>query len=374
MTPKEKLFNRLMAWSKANQNINEWIERHPVTPHGDGGDRDEFIELRRRFYQAEWDLMSLSPNREALARATPDWMGTDEREVLYSLRSAMADLNFSAERYTSSEADDSAPAGSVNAWWFIPYVVWVGHPARGRTTSDPTYALLQETIATFRKTVLPSVGEAIKEELGGAEDFGGCQMHAYMNMDANVLRDFPLPGLPFEEWSPEDQALLQFKSGSSSPFRKGCVGFFFQGTDYQSVAMMRDLVREVAISHLDDLNSQNVQFGALLPRLEATQEAELIQWDMWVDGLLSDPLAAGASERVVALRVFQENAIPKGVVAFFQDRRADDSVVHEGQFQCQLFTPQMLVQAFDGLMESPRTDLRWSIEKIEMADSSPNGD
>lgn len=365
MIKAQEFSNRLMAWSQANQKLNEWSERHPVTSEVDDGGREEFVELRRKLYQSEWHLVSSGARREVWEAGTPHWLGDDERHVLENLRSSVTDLNFSRDGYFAD-----APAGSVNAWWFLPYAVWVGNlPSQRGAAAQQLEMVLERTLEGFKTHLQPQMVQAFDEGLKGMSDFEGCQMAIFQTFDATVLRDFPLPSLHYSQWEPDSQRAVLFNVADPSPYRKGCIAFYFQGPDYANVAMMRDVVHQVALEGLADINGPDIQFGVLQSRSLATESAELLAWDMWGESITGDELMPGATHRDIRLKVFQQAGRPRTLLAHYREMKGED-VLNEGTFKCELFESDMLFDALEVFIECTRPEIHWSVERIDV---SPNG-
>lgn len=368
MTKAEEFSNRLMAWSQANQRLNEWIERHPVSAEPEEGDREEFVDLRRKAYLSEWNLLSAGARREVWETTIPGWFTEEQRYGLLNLQASVKDLNFSREGLNSGPG---GKAGSVTAWWFIPYSLWVGKlPPHPRAASQQIELALGQGLKAFHEKLQPLFMSAFDESLAGMEDFNASKMSIFHAFDAEELRDFPLPSLHFSQWDPESQRAIAFNVNNPSPYRKGCVAFYFQGSDYQSVAMMRDVVHEVALENLRAINGPDIQFGVLQAREQATEAAELLQWDMWAESVTGDALLPGATHREIQMKVFQKNGRPGSIVARYQDMK-NEAVLHENLFECQLFEPDMLFDALEVFIDCSRPEIRWSLERIDVP---PNRD
>jgi hypothetical protein len=365
MNKAQEFSTKLLAWVQAHQHLNEWVDRFPEGKAVEE-DREEFVRLRRRYYRAEWELVSLGASREVWEKSVPHWFNEQQRVALDNLRASVKDLNFSSQALLP----DALPkSGSINGWWFIPYSMWVGHlPAHPVAAFKQLEVTMDRCLMDFRNKLQPRLVEGFEESLQGMEDVHAYQMAIFHTFNASVLRDFPLPSLHFNEWAHEAKVAIQFRVEDPSPYRAGCIAFYLQGMSYEDVAMMRDVIHDIAQEHLPEINSKDIQFGVLQAREQATEEAELMQWDMWAEAVTGDALMAGATHRSVDLKVLQEKGSPRRLLARYRDLR-NGEVLHENLFGCEIYRSNMLFHALEIFVECSRPELVWSVERIE---ASPN--
>jgi len=251
----------------------------------------------------------------------------------------------------------------------MPYALWVGERASSQVISGKELGFaLEHSFTGFKKHIQAKLPEVFEVSLKDVHGFLGGQVSFYHFLDADKVRGFSFPAMPIPRWSKEDQSGVAFHANNSSSYRKGCVAMFFQGADYQSMAMMRDAAREFIMDQLEDedINSETIQFGPLLSRAMATEEAELLHWDLWTDSVLENDLTPQAEGRHVVLQVLQKEGVPVWVKAQFADIKGEENL-RVGAFECQLFEPSMLLDVVDPFIKCGRHDVAWTMERREIS-------
>ena len=358
-----ELSRRLNEWFSSRRKMMDWVARH------DDSNPDvevaQYSELRDRCYDCEWELLSLGARQEVWEKLLENESDIDRDEAM-DLRTAMPDLDIVSGRQRAFK-----DGLTVSTWWFIPYAVWVGLPRNSAWGHPVDHAkpMLDRVTGLFRDAAQTVIPERISEEQQASGNTLKATFQFVPGINADKLREFMLPPGALEDWPVQDRNALEFIPDMTSPMRAGCVGVYLAANNYRSLALVRDMVRDMAMIVAQENHDPHLKLGPLMPRRMAVGEAELLRWELWTEQLMAAPLVAEAKHRHVSFTVERERGEPVRLLVHAADMDGQD--VHASQrFECRVNSNEMLHHALNPFIESSRTDMDWSVRQLEMTSKS----
>lgn len=352
-----ELSRRLDTWFASRRKVREWVARHPAIDIEDEQQAQQFYGLRNETYDCEWSLLDLGARQDAWEKALENESDHDRADAM-ELRQSQPELEPVAARHQAARL-----GLKFSGWWFIPYAVWVGLPRPSRYPRPPDHA--QPMIARIGRAFRDHARATIPARLAAETEMIGRPTPITFQflpcIDADRLRDFPLPPGAFEDWPEASRSALDFLPDPRSALRAGCVGIYLAAPDYRALAMARDLVREMVEEVAGEQADPDIRMGTLMPRAQALSEAEMMRWDLWAHKTLASPLSPGATQRHVALTVARRDGDPVRVSAVAADLEGTRTLGEPASFVCRLDQPQLLFDALTPFVESGRPDTGWSV-------------
>lgn len=360
MNIETELSRLLNEWLSSRRKVMDWVSRHE--DFATDVEVAQYSELRNRCYDCEWDLLRLGARKEVWERLLESESDVDRDEAL-DLRAGVADLEI-----VSGHQQAVKDGMSVSAWWFIPYAVWVGLPRSSvwGHPSDHAKPMLDRVMGMFRDAAQTIIPERISEEQQGMGHTLKATFQFVPGMDADQLRDFMLPPGSLEDWPAQDRNRLEFTPDPTSPMRAGCVGVYLAADSYRTLALVRDIVRDMALTVAKQSHDPHLKLGPLMPRNIAVAEAELLRWELWADQAVSSSLSEPATSRHVSFTVERSNGAPARLLAHVADLNGSD-VCESEAFACRVSTDEMLHHALNPFIESSRKDMTWSVGQVHLS-------
>lgn len=373
MKKTNELSRLFLAWFAARRRVREWVENKSMAD-ADSDDNDsasmvdpaEFVELRRRSYALEWELLNHPATREAWETALhmiradePDWQQADE---LRRLRNSIEMLP-----PTSVEGQRGM---KVAGWWFIPMAAWVGKQPKEGPLSEVEGDHAMPQLNLIRSNLHQRLSKSIPEIVGHDAVLAGMkyvflmQITPFLNPEG--LRSDAFLSGNFESLGKEQRAPFEMRPNPDNPLRSACLGIYLAAPDYQTLATIRDLLLSQLDHDLEEASGEQVRFGSLKERAAAVDEAELLSWDLWVEEVLDAPLAEGADLRQVVLTVTRKEGVPVRMEGRYLDlNTSNHQVLDTALMACRLDTDdRLLYDALEPFVANQRTDVFWSVHSL----------
>ncbi len=371
MNKTQELSKMFLAWFAARRRVREWIENEAMADVDAEGvnttaDPSQFVTLRRKAYAIEWELLNHPASRETWETALetiqadePDWALANE------LRKTRDSIDM-----LPPNSSDGKRGLKVSGWWFIPVAAWVGKqpkdPSLRPASGDHALPQLNLLREQFHQRLAKSVPDLIETDarLTGENWAFSLQLTPFLNPEALRAGAF-LPG-DFDAWSAEQRAPFEMPPAPDNPLRAACLGIYLAAPDYQTLATIRDLLRDQMDEDLKAVSGEQVIFGPMMERSAAVDDAELLCWDLWVDEVIDAPLHPKANTRHIVLTVTRDQGYPVRIEGKFLDTDTNTNQVWDsGVMACRLEKDETLL--FDSLgpfVSNQRPDVFWSVHSL----------
>lgn len=354
-----ELSRRLSEWLSSRRKVMDWVARHEDS--NPDAEVAQYVELRDHSYDCEWNLLSLGARKELWEKLLENESDMDREEAM-DLREMVPDLELVSGKQRAVE-----DGLYVSSWLFIPYAAWVGLPRASVWAHPEDHArpMLDRVMGMFRDAAQTIIPQSISEEQQGSGKSFKATFQFVPGMDADRLRDFMLPPGSVEDWPEQDKDALDFRPDPTSPTRAGCVGVYLAAESYRTLALVRDIVRDMAMVIAKENQGPHLKVGPLLSRQSAISTAELMRWELWAERIAGLPLDEAANRRHITFTVERKNGKPCRLLAHVADLGGEDVWASEA-FVCRVEDHDMIHHALHPFIECSRTDTTWSMQQIDL--------
>lgn len=365
-----ELSKRLSHWFSARRRMRDWSDQHALASEVDPRERIDYVKLRNQAYECEWRLLQTRSSLEDWGSALMQESDIDQ-EAAFDLQESGQDLNWFSEQHVSER---TSLKNGVQAWWFVPFGMWVGFPSVS-TGIDPAAFAAQRAYRVFADRVAPRIQEALDaERMAQAE--AGCEpmtssLECLGPFCAEKLAQSPLPLTAYEQWSMQTRQAFAFTPDPSVPVRAGCIGVRVRAANYKMLAVMRDVLAQLVNTHLADYEDEHLLFWAMQPRPSAAVRARHLAWELWATQIMTAPLSEGAIQRHLTFTVEQVKGVPKVLEGRFKDLDASGRFwpelnYQEGVLRIPLKRPQLLTDCLEPFLEHSTPHVSWFLSRKEV--------
>ena len=354
MNKADKLTQKLIAWFSSRRKVQDWIDTK-IHTNPENADGSEFLELRNRSYDLEWDLINMGM-RQSLWEEALEKAEAEESEWFMSmeLRESIASIE-----PLPPTSRDTRSGMTMSGWWFIPVAM---------DTDNQPQSIFGDMLSAVQNKFRDSLHDLAEVELEstGLKLMFSLQLTPFLRSEG--LRESLLPPGNFDTWPMEDRNQMAMIPVVGAGLSSACIGVYLAAPDYRSLATIRDLISSMWNEDLRELSQPEFRFGDLGARVSALDEAELLRWEIWAAKALHTPLVEGASTRHVVILVERKEGVPVQVFGHCSDGNPGrDDELYSFDETCRIDGNQALLQDFiQAFVQNARPEVSWSVHSKEI--------